>query len=290
MFPIQALTTQKRFMRRFMRKPRTMKIRTYKNRVCDMNNMLARFPPDFNDAQMLEEAELLVILQFGVPRAWQTEMMRQGFDPVAPNKTLQDLVEFCERLELVEDLTSEQKQASTQADGQIGKTGPSGVIKEARKLPSKSSRGEAQRFKRSSSQAQLKTGYDPNKFCELHQRWGHDLAGCNTMRDQAKKMRTSWETSKIGTTPGDRARKQQHDDKTLQAYVQNLVDSAMKQKQAKRKKNSSEQHVHYADGDAKRESKKHYDSSDDDDNDDDYSQTFAALLLDSKISESSSFA
>ena len=59
-----------------------------------MNNMLARFPPDFNDTQKLEAAELLDIVQFGVPRAWQTKMMRQGFNPTAPNKTLQDLVDF----------------------------------------------------------------------------------------------------------------------------------------------------------------------------------------------------
>ena len=106
------------------------------------------------------------------------------------------------------------------------------------------------------------------------------------MREQAKKMRTSWETSKASTTPGDRARKQQRDEKTLQAYVHSLVDSALK----KTRRKSTEQHVHYADDDSKQESKKRRDESSDDDDEDDYSQTFAALSLDSKISESSSFA
>lgn len=53
---------------------------------------------------------------------------------------------------------------------------------------------------------------------------------------------------------------------------------------------SSEQHVHYADGNSRQESKKHHNDSSDDNDDDDYSQTFAVLSLDSKISKSSSFA
>ena len=34
-----------------------------------------------------------------------------------------------------------------------------------------------------------------NKWCELHQCYGHDMNQCKVMRDQAKRMRAAWETA-----------------------------------------------------------------------------------------------
>jgi hypothetical protein len=46
-FPVRALRIQKRYMRRYMRKPREMKMRAYRNQVIELNNYLAKFPSNF---------------------------------------------------------------------------------------------------------------------------------------------------------------------------------------------------------------------------------------------------
>jgi hypothetical protein len=99
-FPPRALAVQKRVMRRFMRKPTDMKMRKYQNRVEEMNRKLARFPPNFNDDQKLADDELIDISEFGIPNAWQREMIVQDFDPM--EHTLQELIQFCERMERAE--------------------------------------------------------------------------------------------------------------------------------------------------------------------------------------------
>ena len=44
-------------MRRYMRKPRDMKMREYRNRVVELNNYLERYPTVFNATQKIDEEE-----------------------------------------------------------------------------------------------------------------------------------------------------------------------------------------------------------------------------------------
>ena len=67
---------QKRSMRRYMRKPRDMKMRVYRNRVVELNNYLERFPAVFNATQKIDEDEIVDILEFGTPNKWQSEIVR----------------------------------------------------------------------------------------------------------------------------------------------------------------------------------------------------------------------
>ena len=105
---------QKRYMWLYMRKPRDMKMRVYRNGVVELNNYLERFPTVFNATQKIDDDEIVDILEFGTPNKWQSEMVRLGFD----SATSQELVEFCERLEFDEDLN--------QKPEAMPKPGPSG--------------------------------------------------------------------------------------------------------------------------------------------------------------------
>jgi len=80
-FPIKALQTQKRYMRRFLRKPREMKTREYVSRVCEINKMLVHFPTVDQDSRLPND-EMLDLLEFGMPSSWQKTMILQDFDPV----------------------------------------------------------------------------------------------------------------------------------------------------------------------------------------------------------------
>ena len=88
-----------------MHKPRDMKMRAYRKRMIKINNYLARFPPAFNDTQKKTEGELVDILHAGTPKRWQGDMVHLGFDSITA--TSQNLLEFCERMEFMEELTGE---------------------------------------------------------------------------------------------------------------------------------------------------------------------------------------
>ena len=72
-FPQRALRMQKRYMQRYMHKPRDMKMRVYRNRVVELNNYLEWFPTVFNAAQKIDNDEVVDILEFGTPNKWQSE-------------------------------------------------------------------------------------------------------------------------------------------------------------------------------------------------------------------------
>ena len=96
-FPKKALALQKRYMRRFMRKPRELKTRLYVARVTELNNYLKQFPP-FADDQSIPQDELMDIFEFSMPATWQKQAIIQGFDIM--QHTPNEFVEFCEHLEV----------------------------------------------------------------------------------------------------------------------------------------------------------------------------------------------
>ena len=112
--PRRALRMQKRYMRRYMRKPRdTMKMRVYRNRVVELNNYLERFPTvfyrnrvvelnnyleqfpiAFNATQKIDEDEIVDILEFDTPNKWQSEMVHLGFDLAVANSRVRNWSNF----------------------------------------------------------------------------------------------------------------------------------------------------------------------------------------------------
>ena len=98
-FPQCALSFQKRYMRRYLRKPRDMPTREFVARISEMNEYLKQFPP-FEDNQAIDDEEIIDIVEFGIPSSWQKSMVLQGFDPM--ENSLADLVAFCKRHKFTE--------------------------------------------------------------------------------------------------------------------------------------------------------------------------------------------
>ena len=183
-FPKRAISTQKRYMRRFLRKPREWKTREFAARLVEINELLKQFPP-FRDDQQLDTDELLEILEFAVPATWQKAMVLQGFDPL--EHTVEEFVEFCERLEFSEDLDETVKGTKSQSDPKDGKsTGYSRA---------KSSAGGKKRKQE-----------DGATMCPLHLTTDHDANQCLVLRDQAKKMRGMWEAKGKNRSGSDKGK------------------------------------------------------------------------------------
>jgi hypothetical protein len=175
-FPRRALQMEKRYMRRYMRKPRRLKMREYMARVEELNNDLRYFPLYVNGSRLLED-ELLDIYEYGVPATWQKRFLLQGFDPLEHSK--QEFLEFCERLEATEDIFEEQtgaKRKANPSDRYKAKEGKRALANRSSGMPRK------QNTKNS-------------RFCRLHgQQQSHDTGTCKVLLDQADKMKATWNT------------------------------------------------------------------------------------------------
>ncbi len=97
------LQMQKRYMHQFMRKPKLMTICAYVSQVNKLNSYLPLFPA-FANGQGMANNKLLKLFEFVVPNKWKKQFNLQGFNP--SEQTIQAFVEFCEHLEVTEDLFS----------------------------------------------------------------------------------------------------------------------------------------------------------------------------------------
>ena len=74
-FPPKALLNQKRFMRRFLRKPADMISKDYIIWVCKINSYLTALPTKpGREATKIPTDEFLDVLEFGIPLKWQRAM------------------------------------------------------------------------------------------------------------------------------------------------------------------------------------------------------------------------
>ena len=65
-FPMKAINTQKRYMKKILRKPKDMRIRDFLARFKELSKYLEGFPP-FNANQELPEDEIILILESAIP-------------------------------------------------------------------------------------------------------------------------------------------------------------------------------------------------------------------------------
>jgi nitrogen fixation protein len=194
-FPLRAYVIQKQAMRRFMRKPRDMRIRDYVDRLMEINNYLVYFPTKDGEepAVSLPEEDMMDIFYFGIPNDWQRKMVELGFDTLAhkPN----EFVELCERISYGE----------TTDKGQNAKTKQNAGTKGAIWQPSSSS-------KNSKNKSNNKT----EKFCPLHKKYGHDANDCKVIQAQIKRMSAAWEAG--GATNLKQQKKEFKTEKTEQMF------------------------------------------------------------------------
>lgn len=173
-FPRRALQMEKRFMRRFMRKPRKLKMREFMARVEELNHDLRYFPTFVPGARLLED-ELIDIYENGIPNNWQKQFLLQGFDPIDHSK--QEFLEFCERLEATEDLLVEKNPSAQRRSNSV--------------------KGN---YRPNATRSTLSNRSNPTysgtlKHCRLHgQQTSHDTASCKVLLDQADKMKATWKT------------------------------------------------------------------------------------------------
>ena len=157
-FPMKALQQQKRYMRRFLRKPFDMKVQEFVSRMGELNEYLTSLPSATPGiaATKLPEDEVLDILEFSMPQSWQRQMLLLDFNPI--DATTQEFVHFCQRLEMGE--TDEKK--------------------------TESKTGNRDRKKKGKRKAESSAEHNEGLDCMLHgKNCGHTTKNCWTLKKQA---------------------------------------------------------------------------------------------------------
>jgi len=163
LLPNKTLQRVKRCLRREARKPLDMGVKQHIMHIYRINTEeIARCPPAFDNTQCLTPDEIINILLFRTPKSWQRETDRQGFDPLA--KTVTEVVEFMERIEMYEDFDGNRKVAA--------------VTKKGNNKTKSNNKGNS--------------GADGSKHCMLHgNNNAHDTLECKTLMAQASTPRSS---------------------------------------------------------------------------------------------------
>ena len=173
-FPARALQLQKRFMRRFLRKPAGTKTREFVARVNEINEFLKEFPtPNGVVATALPEDEILDVLEFGVPNSWQKRFLMHQFDPQA--HSVMEFVEFCERIEATEDPPEARNNNNKAQDTSKGN----------------SKNNDKNKGKRKFNEDKGNNG----KWCLVHGP-GHDSNECKLLGATAKRLKQNYNDSK----------------------------------------------------------------------------------------------
>ena len=81
-FPVLAYQDQKRYMYKYLRKSKTMKVRTFTTRLMQLNNYLPYFPPDCIRQMFtaLPDDEVKEILHHAMTNSWRKKMTEQGYN------------------------------------------------------------------------------------------------------------------------------------------------------------------------------------------------------------------
>ena len=189
LIPKKALQRVKRSMRREMRKPADMKIRTYFQHLIRINlEELPNLPP-FEEGQTLKDDEIVDIILYAVPKSWNKEADRQGFDPM--EHTAKDLVDFLEQIEMAEDFDGEKVVVDSKKKGN-GKKNPSNTNK----------------------------GKYGTKYCMIHGEGGHTTDDCHTVKAKLGKN-SSGNPNKSWSRKADDAKKKTAKD--LKSYVKKAI-------------------------------------------------------------------
>lgn len=176
-FPYQAASNQRRYLRRVLRKKADVTVKQFVDRVLELNNYLARFPPTTvggPEPDILSDEDVMELLEFGVPNSWRNQMTMQGFIP--KQHTVQEFIEVCQRYEQVEsrDGTANNQPSKNQTNGKNGKK--------------RSSNGKEKSF---GKKQEIVNGV---RMCPIHN-YSHPLQDCKVLMAQAKRMKGMYEAA-----------------------------------------------------------------------------------------------
>lgn len=220
-FPINAYGLQKQAMRRFMRKPKDMKIRFYVERMLELNKYLVYFPVKVGEAAAtpMPDDDIMDILKFGIPNTWQHRMIELGFDAQA--STPSEFIELCQRISYGE--------TSQEDSGSMTKTKQT-AGKEGAKLQPQTSR------KSDKSSTKPEANPKGTKYCPLHRTNGHDAKECKVLLAQVKRMQSSYDAG--GATNAKRQKTEFQKKKTEQMF--SFMVNAFKQATNQNQNNENE--------------------------------------------------
>ena len=209
--PNKALQTQKRWMRRHLRKTRDLNVRAFATHLSRINDEeLPVLPPKFDDSQKLQEDEMIDILTSACPKSWSAEMDRQDFDPLS--KGWEETVAFLAR----------QEQANEHEAADDTKT------VSASNKSNKKSRKDKGGSKSSSGL----------KFCHYHgENPTHDSNNCRTLKKMAESTKSGKSSGGKNKTWNRKA--QENQDKTkkdLAAFIQKTIRKELNSFSKKKRK------------------------------------------------------
>jgi hypothetical protein len=167
--PRRALRNQKCYLSRIAKKPSDMKFRVYMSRMIELNDYLDKFPPKFNADQKYSKEQLLEFIEFGLPKAWQLKMVENNIDLSRDDATYETLIDFGERMELLEAQSRSQKMSTM-----------SEMIPKKMKTAHKA------------GTSLVKFGYKnkvtQKKWCPYHKTDSHDANSCTVITSMANNM------------------------------------------------------------------------------------------------------
>lgn len=207
--PLGCLAKIKRSLRRDMRKPVDMTVRSYYQHLLRINESELPNLPPFQPNQRLSDDEIVDILTYGCPRSWTREMDKQGFDPMANDAAA--VVAMLERIELAEGEEFKQQ---------------------------KKSAGSNNNKKKSN------TGSGGSKYCQLHGKGSHSTDECNTIKSQVKKLKDGSSGSSGGYK--NKTWKRKADDesskskKDFNLFVKKMVQKELNAVSGSKKRKSAE--------------------------------------------------
>ena len=190
-FPQHAVRIQKRYIRRFLKKPKDMKFRTFVSCVLKLNGHLDKFPEEVLNVTptILENDEIKDILHHACPKSWQDQMTKLGFN--FPDKTIEQMVEFCERFERVEDDVIPKKKRSSKKESS---SSSKKVTRKRKKVTFNSSSSD-----NSSDESSTDGRF---KWCKYHGKCAHTTDECEDverMCKEAKKRKRRYQDKKRET-------------------------------------------------------------------------------------------
>ena len=122
-FPKGALAKQRRYNRRYIRKPKFMKIHKFCGLLDEISALMKYIPP-FADSQGLDDDEKLDIAEYALPNRFRKKLIEKGFD--ITTTTMQDFKDEVRNFEDAEEyITQEQEEEDADRIPKRGKSSKS---------------------------------------------------------------------------------------------------------------------------------------------------------------------
>ena len=220
-FPPMALKKQKKYLRSGIKKPRGQRIREFDARRMELMAYMEEFP-DWEEGKGFDEDEQKELMEKAIPNSWYQQCHLHNI--IDPGKTIIDLIEFCERIEIAEAVAQQNgvstptnqskkncKRAESQTEQNAGNKDPQMDAKT-------SERGKTKGTKKESN---------TSKWCELHDTTSHDMNGCKVMIAQAKKMKAAWKAQNPQTRKNNS--KKEKKDRDTKSFSKEEVNAMISQ-------------------------------------------------------------